>query len=119
MDKIYMHQLQFYGYHGVFSEEKTLGQRYMVDLTLSVDLHGAGVTDDLSKTVNYADVYQLVKQIVEGKAFDLIEAVAETIANSILSEFVLIKECTVKVTKPNPPIPGHYESVAVEISRTR
>lgn len=119
MDKIYVNGMQFYGYHGVFPEETSLGQRFAVDLTVSINLKKAGETDDLECSVNYAELYQACKEIVEGKPFKLVEAVAEKIASRILHAFPLISEVTVKVIKPDPPIPGHYQSVAVEITRRR
>ncbi|MFT4416008.1 dihydroneopterin aldolase [Fredinandcohnia humi] len=119
MDKIFVNRMEFYGYHGVFPEETRLGQRFMVDLTVDVDLKSAGETDNLDFSVNYGELHELCKEIVEGKPFKLIEAVAEKIAQTILNEYMLVKSCTVKVIKPDPPIPGHLESVAVEITRGR
>ena len=111
--------MEFYGYHGVLPEETRLGQRFIVDLNVSVDLKQAGQTDNLDFTVNYAEIYNVCKSIVEGKPFKLIEAVAESISEMILHEFSGVSSCTVKVIKPDPPIPGHYKSVAVEITRSR
>ncbi|MDQ1143314.1 dihydroneopterin aldolase [Bacillus sp. SORGH_AS 510] len=119
MDKIFVNRMEFYGYHGVFPEENRLGQRFAVDLTVSVDLRKAGETDELEHSVNYGELYQVCKEIVEGKPYKLVEAVAEQIASSILEQFALVQDVTVKVIKPDPPIPGHYRSVAVEIMRSR
>ncbi|MGG1680159.1 dihydroneopterin aldolase [Neobacillus sp. NRS-1170] len=119
MDKIFVNQMEFYGYHGVFPEETRLGQRFIVDLTVSLELKRAGETDELQHSVNYGELYQLCKEIVEGKPYKLLEAIAEKIAGSLLAAFQLIGEVTVKVIKPDPPIPGHYKSVAVEITRSR
>ncbi|MGG6439957.1 dihydroneopterin aldolase [Saccharococcus caldoxylosilyticus] len=119
MDKIYLQRMEFYGYHGVLPEENALGQRFVVDVTLETNLQRAGKSDRLEDTINYAEVYNMCRQIVEKRKFALIEAVAEAIAGQILSSFPTVIRCTVKVTKPNPPIPGHYESVAVEIVRGR
>ncbi|WP_066321812.1 dihydroneopterin aldolase [Bacillus sp. FJAT-29814] len=119
MDKIYVNGMQFYGYHGVFLEETRLGQRFSVDLSVSLDLKQAGETDELEQTVSYAELYQVCQEIVEGKPYKLVEAVAEKIAANVLAGFPLIAEVTVKVIKPDPPIPGHYKSVAVEITRGR
>ena len=96
-----------------------MGQRYRVDLTVYLDLRSAGETDDLNKSVNYAEIYTLCKDVVEGKPFKLIEAVAEKIAVDVFANHEKIQACTVKVIKPDPPIPGHYQSVAVEIARER
>ncbi|HJV16262.1 MAG TPA: dihydroneopterin aldolase [Bacillales bacterium] len=119
MDKIYVNKMEFYGYHGVFPEETRLGQRFVVDLIVSVNLKKAGETDNLEYSVNYGELYQICKEIVEGKPFQLIEAVAEAIAKETLAKSSLISVVTVKVIKPDPPIPGHYQSVAVEITRSR
>ncbi|CAM4069209.1 dihydroneopterin aldolase [Listeria booriae] len=118
MDKIYLNELTFYGYHGVLPEENTLGQTFIISLTLGVSTEKAGKSDEVTDTVSYAEVYETVKEIAQQKQFKLIEALAETIASTVLHDYPLIKEITVKVTKPNPPIPGHYHSVAVEITRT-
>lgn len=111
--------MQFYGYHGVLSEETRLGQRFNVDLTVEVDLSAAGQSDQLTDSINYAELYQICKEVVEGPPFKLIEAVAEKIAANVLEQFSDVHVCHVTVIKPDPPIPGHYQSVAVEITRGR
>ncbi|RHW31831.1 dihydroneopterin aldolase [Neobacillus notoginsengisoli] len=119
MDKIYVNQMEFYGYHGVFPEETRLGQRFIIDLAVSLDLKEAGQTDNLDASVNYAELYNVCKEVVEGEPFKLIESVAEKIALRLLAEFPLIEETSVKVIKPDPPIPGHYKFVAAKITRRR
>lgn len=119
IDKIYVNQMKFYGYHGVFPEETKLGQRFVIDLTVELDLSNAGQSDDLTQSVNYADLYNTCQQVVEKETHKLVETVAERIAADVLGNFPLIERCTVKAIKPDPPIPGHYESVAVEITRSR
>lgn len=119
LDKIYLNRMAFYGYHGVFTEENRLGQRFYVDLTIELDLSEAGKSDDLNHTINYADLYELCKTTVEGKPFKLVEALTEKIASEALATFKQISQITVKVVKPDPPIPGHYDSVAIEMTRSR
>lgn len=119
MDKIILNNLQFYGYHGVFSEENKLGQRFNVDLQLHLSLKKAGKTDDVKDSIHYGHVFEVVQRVVEGEAKDLLEAVAESIAETLFENFPLLEACTVRVVKPDPPIPGHYDSVAVEIFRER
>ena len=113
LDKIYVNKMEFYGYHGVFPEENTLGQRFRVDLIVETDLKQAGLTDKLEESISYVDLYQVCKRIVEGTP------VAEQIANQTLEQFDKVNSVTVKVVKPDPPIPGHFQSVAVEIIRRR
>ncbi|MDW0111334.1 dihydroneopterin aldolase [Sporosarcina aquimarina] len=118
MDFIHLNEMQFYGYHGALAEEAVLGQRFTVSVSMAVDLAGAGKDDDLSKTVNYAEAYSIVQSIVEGEPVKLIETVAERIAGKLLSDYkTQVSGVRVLVVKPDPPIRGHYTSVAVEIER--
>ncbi|OCA91584.1 dihydroneopterin aldolase [Pseudobacillus wudalianchiensis] len=119
MDKIYVTGMEFYGYHGVFPEENKLGQRFRVDAVLDVSLQKAGQSDDLEDSVNYGEIYKVCKEIVENRTFNLLEAVAEHISFALLESFPKVAACTIKVIKPDPPIPGHYNHVAVEITRRR
>lgn len=119
MDKIILRKMQFYGYHGVFPEEAKLGQRFYVDVELFLDLRAAGLSDRLEDTVNYAEVYRLSKQLLEEERYQLIEAVAERLAARILKQFNKVREVLVRITKPSPPIDGHYDWVAVELRRPR
>lgn len=119
MDKIILNRLSFYGYHGLFQEEKQLGQRFLVDATLNVNLKKAGKKDDMQQSIDYGAAFTLIEQIVTGDSKNLIEAVAEEIAATLLNHFPSLQSCVIKVTKPDPPISGQYESVAVEINRSR
>lgn len=119
MDKIQLNNMQFYGFHGLLPEENKLGQRFNVDVELHLDLKKAGQTDNMLDSVHYGHAFDLVKGIVEGEARNLIEAVAEDIATQLLANFELMDACNVKVIKPDPPIPGHLQSVSVEIYRGR
>ncbi|MEX2103712.1 MAG: dihydroneopterin aldolase, partial [Bacilli bacterium] len=100
-------------------EENKLGQRFGVDLDLFLSLKKAGSTDDVNDTINYAEVYELTKEIVEKEKYRLVETVADQIAKRMLSNFPLLEQIRVGVIKPNPPIAGHYDQVAVEIIRVR
>ena len=116
-DRIVLNGLTFYGYHGVNPEEQQQGQRFVVDLALSIDLEPAGAADDLSQTINYAQVYRLVRDVVEGPTCNLIEAVAERIATTILDQ-TSAQTVWVRVTKPWAPVKGMVAGeVAVEITR--
>ena len=115
-DKIILAGMQFYGRHGVFSEEKAMGQKFVVDVELSLDLSKAGNTDDVNYTPNYADVYAIVKNITTLKTFNLIEALAEAIAQEILAHY-RIEQVKVKVQKPNAPISGIFDYMGCEIIR--
>lgn len=118
MDYIHLNELEFYGYHGALPEETKLGQRFRVTVSLAMDLSEAGKTDNLDKTVNYAEVYSVCQSIVEGEPVKLIETIAEEIATDVLAKFAdKVTGVRVVLIKPDPPIPGHYASVSVEITR--
>lgn len=117
-DRIMLSGMRFYGYHGVYPEETRLGQTFLVDVELHADLHLAGSTDSLEHTVDYGKVYLAVREIVEGRPFQLIEALAEKIAGTVLEGFP-VTAVTVRVHKPQAPIPGAFDGVTVEIHRRR
>lgn len=118
MDYIHVKDMQFYGTHGVLPEETVLGQRFRANVSLAVDIKKAGETDDLNETISYVGVYDICQQVIEGKPYKLIEAVAETVANRIISEYEgQVFGVKVEIIKPDPPIRGHYKEVAVEITR--
>jgi dihydroneopterin aldolase len=116
MDRILLHGIRFFGYHGVYEEERRLGQHFLVDVALELDLSAAGETDDLSRGVDYGQVLETVLEIGEGEPVALLEALAARIASGVLGRFP-IQRITVRVTKPSPPLAGLTGGVAVEIVR--
>ncbi len=118
-DTIRLRGLRFYGRHGVAPAETTLGQRFTVDVTLSLDLQPAGRADDLAQTVDYGAVYTEVRGVVEGPPFHLIEAVAERIAGRILEGYPRVSTVRVRVGKPGAPVEGVLKTVEIEITRER
>ncbi|WP_372712591.1 dihydroneopterin aldolase [Ilyobacter sp.] len=118
MDKIIIKNMAFYGYHGVLSEENVLGQKFFVDIEINKSLREAGITDDLTKSVSYAEIYERVETIARGKSYKLIEALAEAVATDILENFD-ITGIKVRIKKPEAPIPGHFDYVGVEIERSK
>jgi dihydroneopterin aldolase len=106
----------FYGYHGAFSAERELGQKIEVDVELKGDYSRAGKSDDLDLSVNYIDVYTVVKEIVEEGEFNLIEAMGTAIADQIMDSFE-VEQLTVRVRKPQPPLGGIVNSSEFEIVR--
>lgn len=119
-DRILLGGMIFYGYHGVLPAERELGQRFVVDIELECNLRPAGLSDDLTKTVDYGEVYGKTREIVEGEPVNLIETVAERISASILEEHRLVETIRVKVTKPDVRLEDTVlEGSAVEILRHR
>jgi dUTP pyrophosphatase len=120
VDTIELRGLTFFGQHGVLPEETRLGQRFVVDVRLGLDLAPAGRHDDLSLTVNYAVVAETVRSIVEGSPFRLIEALAEAVAAAILDGHPRVQQVDVQVAKPSAPITAAPSGlVSVAISRRR
>ena len=118
-DVIRLHNAVFYAYHGVLSDEQNLGGKFEVDVDLHCDLTRGALSDSLKQTVNYERVYDAIKQLVLGKKYFLIEALAETIADGLLRDFKKIDTVVVRVRKPSAPIKGVIDYVEVEIARAR
>ena len=119
-DAVVLSGLTFYAHHGALAEERTLGQRFVVDARLELDLAAAGRSDDLAQTVNYADVWLAIREVVEGPPLNLIEAVAERVAATLLERFEPVDAAWVRVYKPSAPIGGAVVGdVSVEIWRDR
>ncbi|KLU62033.1 dihydroneopterin aldolase [Peptococcaceae bacterium CEB3] len=115
-DIIHLRGLDFYAFHGVLPEEHKLGQRFIVDLDLYLDLRKAGSSDEVKDTVNYGDVYLTVKECAEGDPVNLLERLAERIAQTVLERFAC-SEVRVEVHKAQAPVPGIFRDIAVEIRR--
>ena len=119
-DRIILQGMVFYGRHGVLPAERELGQPFVVDVELWLDLRPAGLSDDLAKTVDYGEVHRVAKQVVEGEPTDLTETVAERIANATLEEHPLVEVVRVKVKKPNVRLGDTVlDGSAVQIVRRR
>ncbi|MCI0183560.1 dihydroneopterin aldolase [Sulfoacidibacillus ferrooxidans] len=118
-DVIFIRDMEFFGYHGVFTEEQRLGQRFVISLRLLCDLEPAALHDDLTLTVDYGDVYNRVKEVVEGRKRKLVESVAQDIANTVLRCYPIVHTVVVHMEKPGAPIAGIFETVGVEIERSR
>ncbi|HEY8463156.1 MAG TPA: dihydroneopterin aldolase [Bacillota bacterium] len=116
--RLLLKNMVFYGYHGVTAGEQQLGQKIEVDVELYTDLTLAGKNDVLAQTINYSEVYTLVKKIVETEQFRLIEALGTAILNRIRDTYN-INRITVRVRKPQPPVGGLLETVEFEISDSR
>ena len=118
MDRIHLRGLEVYAHHGVFEFEQTEGQRFVVDVTLHIDLARAGRSDDLEDTVDYGAMAESVHACVAGERHQLIERVAERVAEVALA-YPLVAAVDVRVHKPEAPIPITFSDVVVDIHRSR
>lgn len=119
MDSIILKGMRFFGHHGLLAEERKQGQVFVVDLELLLDLKPAGDTDNIDLTVNYAEVFGVVEEVVTGEPMNLIEALAERVAGKVLERFGRVLEVKVTLKKPQAPIQGAFEYMAAEITRSR
>ena len=119
MDKINIKKLRVYAKHGVFNEEKTNDQLFVVSASLYTELRDAGKTDDLCKTLDYGEICNVIKSFTTGNTFDLIETIAERLAEKLLIENPSIKKVWIEVEKPDAPLQMDLETVSVEIERSR
>jgi dihydroneopterin aldolase len=118
-DRIALINMRFQGKHGVLEEERAQPQPFEIDVELCLDLSPAGVSDDFSRTVDYGEVFEIVRDTIEGPSRQLIESLAETIAARLLADFaaVGVGEVLVRVRKPNVNLPGALDAASVEITR--
>ncbi len=119
MDKIIIKDLEIFANHGVMPEENALGQKFLVSAVMQCDTRAAGMSDDITRSVNYADVCKLISSEMQKNTFKLIEAAAERIAEAVLLKYKTVREITVTVKKPWAPIAMSADTVAVEITRGR
>lgn len=118
LDELTIQGIECHGHHGVFEFERAQGQVFVVDLTLGLDVRAAAASDDLRDTVDYGSLVMQVKAAVETDPVDLIETLAERIADiCLLDDRVGCAKVTVH--KPTAPIPATFADVALTITRKR
>jgi 7,8-dihydroneopterin aldolase/epimerase/oxygenase len=118
-DRIYLHGMIFEGRHGVTDEEREAPQQIEVDLEIQLDLRAAGTSDELSLTVDYADLFEICRQVVEDQSFHLLEGIAEALAAQVLGGFPAVDAVSANVKKPGAPLAGMVEHAGVRIERAR
>lgn len=118
MDRITLTGVGVVGYHGVLDSEKQSGQPFFVDITMFTDFQCASESDDVENTVNYAEVAELIRDVITGDSLDLIETLAENIAQAVLARFPL-EAVELTVHKPKAPIEVTFSDVSVTVFRER
>ena len=114
--KISLEGLEFHAYHGVYPHERSSGNKFEVDVIVETKIEESAFNDDLRGTLNYEDLYSLVKIEME-KPSKLLETVAHSIAESILKKFPGAVNAEVKISKFNPPIGGVCKKASVVVER--
>lgn len=117
MDKIYIKNLEVFARHGVFPEENALGQKFLISAVLYTDTRKAGMTDDLTASIHYGEVSQMMKAFIEENTFKLLETAAERLAFKMLMEISNLEQVKLEIKKPWAPIGIPLETVSVEILR--
>ncbi|MBK5284472.1 MAG: dihydroneopterin aldolase [Bacteroidia bacterium] len=118
MAEIKISSIRLYAYHGCMPEEKLIGGWYEVDVEIEADINAAIESDNLSDTVDYSGVNEIVRKEMSVRC-KLVEHVAGRIANALIIEMPRIKEVKVKVSKMNPPVSGEVERFSVEVKQKR
>lgn len=117
MDKLYLENIEIFANHGVFKEEKTLGQKFIISLELTIDMREAAITGDLNKSVHYGELCHRIEEEFKRESYDLIETATEKLAEYILFNYDMVKKVKVMLKKPWAPIGRHLDYAAVEIER--
>jgi dihydroneopterin aldolase len=117
-DRVVLTGLRAWGRHGVFDHEREQGQHFVVDVALALDLRPASTSDDLRRTVDYGTLAEAVVADVQGEPLNLIEALAERVAQTCLRQ-PAVSEVEVTVHKPEAPIGVAFTDVAVTLVRSR
>ena len=116
-DQIKVTGIKAFGYHGVLPHEAIEGQEFTVDLVVTLDLRAASLSDDLTQTINYADLAQIAHDNIVGERVQLIERLAGKIAEEISSAYSQITSVSVTVHKPHAPVTVDFEDISVTITR--
>jgi dihydroneopterin aldolase len=110
--------MSFYGYHGNSPAEKETGRRFEVDCELVCNTGKAVAADSLAETVDYTKVYDMIEDMVKNNRFNLIETLANRLADDVLNSFD-VRSIKIRVRKMTPPIPGNIDSFEVEVERSK
>ncbi len=117
MDRIRIVDLEVFANHGVFPEERKLGQKFLVSCVLHIDLQRACASDRLSDSIDYGAVCRLIERTMRENTFDLIERAAEEVAQVVLVTYPAVKRIDLELKKPWAPIGISLGCASIEISR--
>jgi 7,8-dihydroneopterin aldolase/epimerase/oxygenase len=118
-DMIFVNGLLVHAHHGVMAHEETVGQRFVIDLEVAIDLAPAGRSDKVADTVSYSAIVDATTRAFTGKSFRLVETAAAVVAEALLAGFPQLSSVRVTVHKPHAPIAAIFNDVGVSILRKR
>lgn len=118
-DSVFVNGLVLHAYHGVMPHEGKVGQSFIIDLVLGIDLANAAKSDKLADTVSYDAVVNVVGRTFTGKRYRLVEAAAGAVADAVLQNFPPIQSVRITVRKPHAPVAAVFTDVGVTLTRTR
>lgn len=114
MGKVSLEGMEFYARHGYYEEERVIGNKYSVDVTLDVDFSEAASDDRLEGTVNYEKVYEIVQNVMSIDA-NLLEHLAGKMIKALKQNFSQVNQVQVRISKYNPPIKGLCHKATIEL----
>jgi len=118
-DVIFVTGLLIHAHHGVMEHEEKVGQRFVIDMELSIDLAPAARSDKLADTVSYASIVETATRAFTTRNYRLVEAAAGAIADAVLSSFARVTAARVTVHKPHAPVAAVFGDVGVTVLRRR
>ena len=118
MDQIIVKNLEVFCHHGVYKEENVLGQKFLVSAVLYLNTRKAGRSDVLTDSISYGDVCRMIMAEMKKQNDNLLERVAERLAQKILLDFSMVEKVSIEVKKPWAPVMMHLDYASVKIERS-
>lgn len=118
-DTIFVTGLVLHAHHGVGEDEGRIGQQFLLDLAIELDLSNAAGSDKLVDTISYADLIEVASEAFRARRYRLVEAAAGAVGDALLASYARIERLSVTVHKPHAPIAAVFGDVGVTLHRSR
>ena len=112
---LFIDNLEVFANHGLFEEENKLGQKFIFDIECELNYKKAMFSDEMTDSISYADIAEVVAETATTNTFNLLERLAGEILKNIFTEFPQIENIKLKINKPGAPIKYHFEKCGVEV----
>ena len=116
---LFIDGLEVFANHGLFEEENKLGQKFIFDIECELNYKKAMFSDEMTDSISYADIAEVVVKTATTNTFNLLERLAGEILKNIFTEFPQIENINLKINKPGAPIKYHFEKCGVEVNVSR